>query len=174
MSIYAASAPVFAHLLTTLSRLLDKAEEFAAAKKIDVDVLLNARLAPDMFPLSGQIKIAAAFAKNGACRLANETPPDFNLDDYKTLADLRALITRTLDIVQSLPASAFEGAGPRDVTFNMGPEIKMTLKGGDYLNRQVLPNIYFHVTAAYLILRHNGVELGKKDFMVDFLKEFMS
>jgi len=174
MSMYAASVPVFVHLLTTMSRLLDKAEEFAAAKKIDSDVLLNARLAPDMLPFSAQIKIAASFAKNGACRLAGETPPDYNLDDYKRLADLRGLITRTLDIVQSTPQAGFESAATREVSFNMGPEIKMTLKGADYLNRQVLPNMYFHVTAAYLILRHNGVELGKKDFMVDLLKEFMS
>ncbi len=174
LDLHASSAVVFTHLMTTLSRLLDAAEAQAAAKKYDVDVLLNARLMPDMFPLSGQIKIAASFAKNGACRLAGQTPPDYNLDDYKTLADLRGLLTRTIDIVQSIPAESFAGGEARDITFKMGPEITLTLKGADYLNRQVLPNIYFHTTTAYAILRHNGVELGKKDFMTDLLKEFMS
>lgn len=174
VALHQSSAVVFTHLMNTLSRLLDAAEAQATAKKFDIDVLLNARLAPDMFPLSGQIKIAASFAKNGACRLAGVTPPDYNLDDYKTLADLRGLLTRTIEIVQSVPVASFDGGETRDITFKMGPEITLTLSGADYLNRQVLPNIYFHTTTAYAILRHNGVELGKKDFMTDLLKEYLS
>ena len=165
MSMYTASVPIFNGMLTAVAGWLDKAEAHAAEKKFDIDVLLNARLAPDMFPLAGQIKLACAFAKNGACRIAGETPPDFDLDAIKTLDDLRGLIKRTQDIVNALPEAAIKAGGDRECTFRAGPDATMTLNGGDYLNKYALPQFYFHVTAAYAILRHNGVELGKKDFL---------
>jgi hypothetical protein len=168
ISIYQSSAPVLAKMLNTLSHLLDAAEAHAAQKKIDFDVLLNARLAPDMLPLSGQLALSTAFAKNAAARLAGDTPPDFP-DSDKTLADFRARIARALDIVQSYNEAAMVGSAERDITFGMGPEIKVTLKGADYLTDFVLPNFFFHMSMAYAILRHNGVALGKKDFLRDLM-----
>ena len=166
VSIHTASAPMFVVLLNNLNTWLDKAEAHATAKKIDMDVLLSARLAPDMLPLRGQIALATAFAKNTVCRLAGDPPPDYPDTDV-TLAQLRARIARTIDIVQSYPAAKFDGADERSITVNMGPEIKVTMTGADYLMKFALPNFYFHTTTAYDILRHNGLDLGKKDFLMD-------
>lgn len=170
MSLYDSTSPVFVKLLTSLSGWLDKAEAFAKAKNIDVEVLMNARLAPDMFPLSGQISIATAFAKNTMCRLAGETPPDFPARE-EGLANLRARIAKTLDIVQSVRPQALEGAAERPCTFNVAPNTPMTLPGTDYLCKFALPNFYFHITMAYAILRHNGLDLGKQDFMKDLMSQ---
>ena len=161
---HAASAPAFTRILGNLSAMLDKADAHAKAKKFDIAVLLQARLAPDMFPLLRQAQIAADFAKNAAGRLAGQTPPAY-ADDETTLAQVQARLARTIDYVHSLPASAFEGAEARPVTFQIGPDQKLTLPGADYLFAYALPNFYFHVTAAYAILRHNGVELSKRDFL---------
>ncbi len=168
-TLHQASAPTFVALLNNLNTWLDQADEFAKAKKIDVDVLLNSRLAPDMLPLSAQVNIASAWAKNAMCRAAGQTPPDFP-DTDKTLAQLKARITRALDIVHSVSAKDFEGAAERPITFNLGPEIKLTLPGAEYVMNVALPNVYFHVVTAYDILRHNGLELGKKDFMAGMFK----
>lgn len=165
ISMHALSAPTYVALLNNLNTWLDKAEALATEKKFDIDVLLSARLAPDMIPLRGQIHIATSFAKNSQCRLAGETPPDYSDTDIQTLDQLRARITRTLDIVQSYDAKALEGSDTREVTVNLGPEIKMTMNGFDFLTRMALPNFWFHVTTAYDILRHNGVQLGKQDFL---------
>lgn len=161
---HAASADVFVRMLNALSGVLDKAEAHAKAKKFDFDVLLNSRLAPDMFTLTGQIQLATAFAKNAVCRLAGQTPPDYPDTDV-TLAQLRARIDRTLDIVGSIDPKALEGSDTREVTVRVGPDQTMTMSGRDYLLGFALPNFYFHVTMAYAILRHNGVELGKRDYM---------
>ena len=162
--LHAASADVFARMLNSLSGVLDKAETHAKAKKFDVDILLNARLAPDMFSLIGQVQLATAFAKNAVCRLAGQTPPDYP-DTDTTLELLRARIARTLDIVGSMDAKALEGGDTREVTVRVGPDQSMTMSGRDYLLHFALPQFYFHLTMTYAILRHNGVELGKRDFM---------
>lgn len=164
LSMHAISAPMFVALLNNLNAWLDKAEELAKAKAFDMEVLLSARLAPDMLPLRGQIHIATAWAKNAQCRLAGQTPPDFPDTDV-TLEQLRARIARTIDIVKSISEKDLDGAAERVVNFNLGPEIKLSMPGVDYFTRVALPNFYFHITTAYDILRHNGLELGKKDFM---------
>jgi uncharacterized protein len=164
-NMHAASAPMFVVLLNNLNTWLDKAEALAAEKKFDIENLLASRLAPDMLPLRGQIQLSTAFAKNTMCRLAGQTPPDYPDTDV-TLAQLRARIARTLDIVQSISAVDLKDAATRPITFGMGPDIKLTLPGADYLVKFALPNFYFHTVTAYDILRHNGLELGKKDFMI--------
>ncbi|MGE0596717.1 MAG: DUF1993 family protein [Hyphomonadaceae bacterium] len=161
---HAASADVFARMLNSLSGVLDKAEAHAKAKKFDMEVLLNARLAPDMFSLTQQVQLATVFAKNAMCRLAGQEPPNYE-DIEKTLPELRARIDRTLDIVGSIDAAALEGADARQITFRTGPDQTMTVPARDYLLHFAMPNFYFHVTMAYAILRHNGVELGKRDYM---------
>ena len=163
-SIYKASVPMFVALTTNMGTWLDKAEAHAKAKKFDIEVLMQARLAPDMLPLHAQIHIATSWAKNAICRLAGQTPPDFSGDE-KTFAEMKARIARTLDIVQSVSEADLKDAVDRPITFNLGPEIKMTLPGSEYLTNLSMPNFYFHVTTMYDILRHNGVELGKQDFL---------
>jgi uncharacterized protein len=167
--LHAASAEVFARMLNSLSHVLDKAEAHAKAKKYDIDVLLNARLAPDMFNLIGQVQLATVFAKNATCRIAGQEPPNYE-DTEKTLPELRARIARTLDIVGSINAKALDGAEAREVTFRTGPDTTTTLPAKDYLLHFAMPNFYFHVTMAYAILRHNGVELGKRDYMANALQ----
>ena len=164
VSIHAMSAPLFLRMLQNMNTWLDKAEAHATAKKFDVNNLLQARLAPDMIDLAGQYRIATAWAKNGACRLANQTPPDFP-DTDKTLAELRARNLRTSDILSSLNPKDFAGSDERMLTVPLGPEIKLNVSGTEYLFNLTFTNFYFHVTTAYAILRHNGVELGKGDFL---------
>lgn len=147
-----------------LSAVLDKAEAFAAAKKVDGAVLLGTRLAPDMYPLTRQVQIATDIAKNGASRLAGAEPPRFE-DNETTLADLKARIAKTVAHLKSLDKAAIDGAADREITFPLGPVHKGQMKGDDYLNHFVLPNVYFHLTTAYGILRHCGVELGKQDYL---------
>jgi hypothetical protein len=163
-SFYDAAAPIFIRMLNNLSACLDKAEAHTKANNINFDTLLGARLAPDMFPLMGQLQMASAFPKNAMCRIAGQTPPDFP-DVEKNLADARARIARSVEIVKSVPAADFNAGVDRPVTIQVGPEMTMTFSGFDYLNMFVMPNFYFHVTTAYAILRHNGVGLGKMDFL---------
>ncbi|MDX2238617.1 MAG: DUF1993 domain-containing protein [Hyphomonadaceae bacterium] len=164
VSLHAASAPTFLQYLNNLTHWLDKAQAHAAAKSFDAETLLAARLAPDMLPLSGQMALATAFAKNAMCRLAQRDPPDFP-DVEKTIADHRARIARAIAIVESVAPTELEGAGARTLVVRMGPDVTATMNGQDYLFRFALPNFWFHTTAAYAILRHNGVDLGKRDFM---------
>jgi hypothetical protein len=164
VSLHAASAPTFLQILNNLSHWLDKAQAHAAAKSFDAETLLAARLAPDMLPLSGQLALATAFAKNAMCRLAQREPPDFP-DIEKSIADHRARIARAVSIVESVTAADLEGAGERSLTVRVGPDQTMTMSGQDYLFRFALPNFWFHATTAYAILRHNGVALGKRDFL---------
>ena len=169
LSVHTISAPIYVALLNNLNAWLDKAEEYAKAKKFDIEVLLQARLAPDMLPLRGQIHLATAWAKNSQCRLAGQTPPDYPDTDI-TLEQLRARIARTIDIVKSISAADLEGADARIVNYNLGPEIKMSQPGVDYFTRMALPNFYFHITTAYDILRHNGLTLSKPDFLAGMIE----
>ena len=159
-----ASIPVFEISLNALSVLLDKAEAYAEAKKIDPAALLNTRLFPDMFPLTRQVQIACDQAKNGAARLAGLEPPKHE-DNEKTFAELKARIAKALAYVKTLDAKAIDAAADRQVTFPLGPNNKGHMKGADFLNHFVLPNFYFHLTTAYDILRHCGLEVGKRDFL---------
>jgi len=164
MSISTASIPVFEIGLNALSVILDKAEAHAEAKKIDPTVLLNARLFPDMFPLTRQVQIACDQAKNGAARLAGLEPPKYE-DNEKTFAELKARIAKALAYVKTLDAKAIDAGAERQVTFPLGHNNTGHMKGADYLNHFVLPNFYFHLTTAYDILRHCGLEVGKRDFL---------
>jgi hypothetical protein len=150
--------------LGALSAVLDKAAAFAAAKKIDGSVLLNTRLAPDMFPLVRQVQIATDLAKNGAARLAGVEPPRYE-DKEVTIEQLKARLATTIAYLRTLDPKAIDAAADRQITFPLGPTNKGHMKGDDYLNHFVLPNVYFHLTVAYAILRHCGLEIGKQDFL---------
>lgn len=163
LSMYQLAVPPFVQGLGALSAVLAKAEAFAATRKFDPVVLLSSRLAPDMFPLSRQVQIACDFAKSTVARLASVEVPSWK-DDEKTIADLRGRIARTLDFVRSFKSGQIDGSEERDVTITLAGK-PISLKGQPYLVHFVLPNFYFHCTVAYAVLRHNGVELGKRDFM---------
>lgn len=158
-----ASLPAFEIALSALSAVLDKAESYASAKKFDSGVLVNARLAPDMFALARQVQVACDQAKNGSARLAGVEPPKFE-DNETTIAQLKERIAKTLAFLKTLDSKAMDASADRAITFPLGPK-KGEMKGEDYLNHFVLPNFYFHCTAAYAILRHNGLDIGKRDFM---------
>jgi hypothetical protein len=160
---YSMSVPVFAKTLGNLSAILDKAAAHAEAKKIDPAVLLAARLYPDMFPLTKQVQVACDFAKGTVARLAGEEPPKYD-DNETTIEALKARIARTVDYVQGFQAARFAGAEERDVQMKIRDQT-LSFKGLPYLAHVALPNFYFHATTAYDILRHNGVELGKRDFI---------
>ena len=160
---YELSIPAFQNGFAVLSKLLDKAEAFAEEKKIKPEVLVNARLAPDMLSLAGQVQRMSDTAKGAAARLTGTEAPSF-ADDETTLADLRARIGKTAAYLASVPEAAFAGAEARTVVLKTrGGE--MSSPGKDYLLTFVLPNFYFHLTAAYAILRHNGVSVGKLDYL---------
>jgi uncharacterized protein len=159
-----ASLPALEIGLTALSGVLDKAEAHAAAKKIDPPVLLGWRLAPDMFPLVRQIQIATDIAKKGMGRLAGAEPPVFE-DNETTIDQLKTRIAKTVTFLKSLDGKKIDAATDREITFPLGPTNQGHMKGDDYLNHFVLPNVYFHLTAAYVILRQCGVDIGKRDFL---------
>ncbi len=163
ISMHALSAEVFIHSLGNLSAILDKGLAHATQRKFDPAVLLAARLAPDMFPLTRQVQIACDVAKHAIARLAGQDAPRFE-DNETSFEQLRARIARTLDYIKSVPASALVDSETRDIKVPAG-ERTFEFKGLGYLQRWVLPNVFFHVTTAYAILRHNGVELGKGDFL---------
>jgi hypothetical protein len=163
LSMSAVGTQSFLTTLTALSKILDKAAAHCAAKKIDHAVLLQTRLTPDMFPFVKQVQIACDFAKNTLGRLTGE-PPKFP-DDEKTLDDLKARIAKTIDYVKSFKPEQIDGTEDKDVTFPIGPQNTMTLKGAEYLIAFALPNFYFHATTSYDILRQCGVEIGKRDFL---------
>jgi uncharacterized protein len=157
------SVPVFVKTLGNLSAILDKAAAHAEAKKIDPAVLLASRLYPDMFPLTRQIQLACDFAKGTVARLAGQEPPKYD-DNETTIEALRARIAKTVDYVQGFQAAQFAGAEEREVQMKIRDQT-LTFKGLPYLAHMALPNFFFHATTAYDILRHNGVELGKRDFI---------
>jgi hypothetical protein len=163
ITMHSASVPVFVRMLTNLGQWLDKAEAHAAAKKFETSVFLASRLAPDMLPFTSQIQIACDGAKLAVARLSGVEAPKFE-DNETSFAELRERVRKTLDFVQSVPASKIDGTDDKDVTIprRAGP---ITLKGEVYLKHFVLPNFYFHMTTTYALLRHNGVELGKNDFL---------
>jgi hypothetical protein len=163
ISVPAMSVDIFTTALTNLSAILEKGAASAAARKFDPNVLVASRLAPDMLPLSRQVQIACDTAKNSLARLIGKEPPRFE-DNEKTLDELRARIARTLDFVKSIPLQAFDGSEDRDIKVPAG-ERTHEFKGLVFLQRWALPNVFFHVTTAYNILRHNGVDLGKRDFL---------
>ena len=163
VTMHALSVEVFVNALGNLSWLLQKGAQSAASRKFDPAVLLNSRLAPDMLPLTRQVQIACDVAKNGVARLAAQEPPRFE-DNETTLEELRTRLARAIDYLKSVPASALEGAETRDISFLSGGRT-LEFKGLDYLQRWAIPNVFFHVTTAYNILRHNGVDLGKRDFL---------
>jgi len=163
ITIYDQFIPVFSQMLSALDKVLTKAEADAAARKIDLDVFVNGRLAPDMLPLTRQIQIMTDQAKGGASRLAGKESPKFS-DDEKTFADLHARIAKTLAHLKTFTASDFDGAETRDIELKF-PNATFNFKGKDYLLNFVIPNFYFHYTTAYAILRHNGVPIGKGDFL---------
>lgn len=163
ISMYRASAPVFLQMLPALSGILDKGAAFAAAKKIDPAVLLNARLAPDMFALSRQVQITSDFAKGTMARLAGKEPPKYE-DNEASFDELKARIAKTVDFVKGFSPAQIDGSEERDITITLGGQPR-SFKGENYLVGFALPNFYFHATAAYAILRHNGVDIGKGDYM---------
>ena len=161
--LHALTADVFVAALENLSWVLDKAARNAAQRKIDPAVLLGARLAPDMLPLSRQIQIACDIAKNSVARLAGQEPPRFE-DNETSIEQYRARIARTVEFLRSVPAAALEGAETREVKVPVG-ERTLTFTGLEFVQRWAIPNVFFHVVTAYDILRHNGVDLGKRDFL---------
>lgn len=164
ISVPAMSVDVFVKSLGNLSAILDKAQASAAARKFEPAVLVNARLAPDMLPLSKQVQIACDIAKAGCARLAGQQPPSFP-DNEQTIDELKARIAKTIDYLKTLPASAFEGAEDREIQVPAGPGTTLQFRGLDFLQSWVIPNVFFHITTAYAILRHNGVDIGKRDFL---------
>ncbi|MDB5569270.1 MAG: hypothetical protein JWN93_453 [Hyphomicrobiales bacterium] len=158
------SLTAFETTLNALSAVLDKGAEFAAAKKIDPSILLQTRLAPDMFALTRQVQIACDLAKNGMARLAGVEAPR-NEDKEATIEELKARIAGTVAFMKTLDASAIDAAAGKEIVFPMGPTNKGKMTGADYLTLYVTPNVYFHVVAAYSILRHCGAGVGKMDFL---------
>lgn len=163
LSMYQASAPVFTQGLKGLLKALAKAEAHVEQRKLDPAALLQARLYPDMFPFLRQVQIATDFAKGGVARLAGVEPPAY--DDVETsFGELTARVERALAFVAAFEASQIDGSEDRDITLTRRGETSV-VKGQPYLLQQAMPNFYFHLTTAYAILRHNGVELGKKDYL---------
>lgn len=158
-----ACLPVCEIGLNALMGVLDKAAAHAAAKKVDPAVLLGWRLAPDMFALTRQVQIVTDQAKNGLSRLAGVEPPKYE-DNETSIEALKARLTKTLAYIKTLDAKAIDASSERDITFPLGPK-KGQMKGADYLNHYVLPNFYFHMSAAYGIVRAFGADIGKRDFL---------
>ena len=164
MSFYDSTVPAFLPILGSLEGLLKKAEAYCEAKKIQPEVLLGARLYPDMLPLSKQIQIACDFAAKSCARLTGSEVPT-TPDTEKSFEELRQRLAKTIDYLKTFKPAQFEGADARDVTFPAGPSTNITLKGQEFVNRFAFPNFYFHAATAHGILRHNGVEIGKRDFL---------
>ncbi|WP_373506142.1 DUF1993 family protein [Aestuariivirga sp.] len=160
---YDRSVPIFIHFLKSLSAILRKAEAHCEAKKIDPAVMLSMRLFPDMFPVTRQVQIATDAAKGAGARLAGVPVPSF-ADDEKTFAELQDRIARTMDFLSTLKKEQFEGAETRDVSLKAGGN-ELKFKGEAYLETFAKPNFYFHITTAYAILRHNGLELSKLEYL---------
>ncbi len=163
ISMYQASVPVFRKALENLSAILDKGAAFASAKKVEPSVLLAYRLAPDMLNLTRQVQIATDHAKRASARLAGIEPPVYE-DNEASFADLKARIDKTIAYIATLEPGQIDGSEAREVTLKMGGSSR-TLAGQTYLLHNALPNFFFHLTAAYAILRHCGVEIGKSDYI---------
>ncbi|HTB03196.1 MAG TPA: DUF1993 domain-containing protein [Bradyrhizobium sp.] len=164
MSIYDATVPAFLQILGGLTGILTKAEAHCKAKNIAPEVLLSARLYPDMLPFSKQIQLACDFAAKSCARLAQVEVPT-TPDTEKTFDELKQRLAKTIDYLKAFKPAQFDGADARDVSFPVGPTNTMTLKGQQFINNFAFPNFYFHAAIAHGILRHNGVEIGKRDFL---------
>jgi hypothetical protein len=164
MSFHDASVPAYLQILGSLTGILTKAEAHCTAKNIQPEVLLGARLYPDMLPLSRQIQLACDFAAKGCARLTHSEVPS-TPDTEKSFDELKQRLAKTIDYVKAFKPAQFDGADSREVTFPAGPNNTMTLTGQQFLSHFSFPNFYFHAATAHGILRHNGVEIGKRDFM---------
>jgi uncharacterized protein len=163
--LYNASVPVLRQMLGSLKDILAKTEAHATARKLDPDALLQARLFPDMFPLARQVLIACDFAKGVAARLAGAEVPSYPDADRPGFADLNGRIDTVLAFIEGLPVEAFADAATRTITIQPGTARERQFPGEQYLLHYGLPQFFFHVTTAYALARHNGVELGKRDYM---------
>ncbi len=163
LSMFQAAVPPSLQMMGALSGVLAKAAAHCEARKIDPAVLLGSRLYPDMFALARQIQVAADFAKGGCARLADVPAPKFE-DSETTFAELQARLDRTAEFIRTLAPAQIDGSEAREIVIKVAGQ-EMRFQGQPYLLHFVLPNLYFHATAAYAILRHNGVEIGKRDFM---------
>ncbi len=164
LSFYSASVPVFKQFLISLKDLLAKAEKFSQQKELDDAVLLQSRLYPDMFPLVRQVQIAADFAKSVSARLAGVEVPSYE-DNEQTFAQLQQRLDKTLSFLDTLTAEQFADAAGKEIVLRPGTPKEKRFTGTQYLAQYGLPQFYFHVTTSYALLRHNGVEVGKKDYM---------
>jgi hypothetical protein len=164
LSMSQASISVFEIGLNALSAVLDKAAAFAAAKKIEPAVLLHSRLSPDMFDLTRQVQVATDQARRGSARLAGAEPPSYE-DNETTIDQLKARLAKTVAYLKTLDLKQIDASADREIAFPLGGGNTGKMKGDDYLNHFVSPNFYFHLTAAYAILRHCGVDIGKRDFL---------
>jgi len=163
LSMYQASVPVYIRILTNLGGILDKGAAHAEARKIDPTVLVNSRLFPDMFTFARQVQIATDHAKGSSARLAGMDPPKFE-DTESSFAELKARVDKTIAFLKTLKPEQIDGSEVKTINLKLGKE-SLTVQGMPYLLGIALPNFYFHTVTAYDILRHNGVELGKKDFL---------
>jgi len=154
----------FTRQIAALDTMLGKLAVHCETKKIDPTAFLNARLYPDMFAFTRQVQIACDFAKMAGARLAGQEPPS-HPDTETTIEDLRVRCRKVIDYLASLDRAAIDAGADRSITFRTGPESAMTLPGAAYLTGFILPNVYFHAATAYAILRHNGLDIGKRDFM---------
>ena len=163
ISMYRASVPVFVRMLASLDKILDKAVIYADSKKIAHTTLLTARLAPDMLHLIKQVQIASDNAKGCVARLASVDIPMYE-DNEATFADVKARIAKTIAFLETFKPEQIDGSEDKIITLQLGPTLR-DFSGLDYLLNHATANVYFHVTTAYAILRHNGLDIGKKDFM---------
>ena len=163
LSMYSSSIPVFLHYLKSLSALLKKGAEFAADKKVDEKVLTSSRLYPDMFPLSRQVQIACDVAKGCGARLAGVEVPKYE-DNEVTFTELQARIDKTVNFLNTLAASQIDGSEQKQIKLQAGPR-ELEFVGDFFLRNWALPNVFFHITTTYNILRHNGVPVGKMDYL---------
>jgi hypothetical protein len=161
---YTAAIPVFKQMLGGLATILAKAEAHAAGKGIEPTALTQARLFPDMFPLSKQVQIACDFARGVSARLAGAEVPKYD-DNEQTFAELRDLIARTIGFIDGFPPVQFDGSAQREIVTRPGTPKERRFDGQTYLLSYGLPQFFFHVTTAYALLRHNGIEIGKRDYM---------
>ena len=163
LSVHALTVGQFVPMLKNLGKILEKAEAFAAAKKVEAGVIEGLRLAPDMLSFARQVQLASDFAKNSTARLAGIEAPKFE-DNEKTLEELKARVAKTIDWLGTVQAAQLEGAESRHIVIPLRTRT-LEMDGLPFLQKWALPNFYFHVTTAYDILRHNGVPLGKADFI---------
>jgi uncharacterized protein len=167
ISMHNASVGVYAQLLKNLSAILDKTEKWVEERKLDPNAILQSRLSPDMFTFTRQVQIATDMAKGTAARLAGQEPPRFE-DNETSLAELKARVVKTVAYLEGLAAAAFEGSESRAITLKLGPPGKQTefnFVGLNYLQGFGTPNVYFHYSMVYALLRHNGLDIGKRDYV---------